>query len=286
MPYKIICDLEKVSEAEWLEERKKGIGGTDASGIMCLNKYSSPLNVWLHKTGRLPPIEDNESMRVGRYMENFLLENTPRYWRNQIADEEITTMPYKIMMQSNQTDYPMFANIDGLFTTPKYHGIVEIKTTVTSLASEWSDNQVSDRAYCQVQHYMAVMDKNIAVVCALIGKNPVLRLVPRNQRFIDLMIAEESRFWHENYLKNIAPAAINEADYKWLDTRREEGTVDLSCDTEIERLVKVKANLKTLDAEKSRLTVDIKNQLGNVTIGKSAGGRKVKVDKRGTLRIY
>ena len=34
---------------EWLAARKKGIGGSDASALLGLNPYSSPLRVYLDK---------------------------------------------------------------------------------------------------------------------------------------------------------------------------------------------------------------------------------------------
>lgn len=41
--------------AQWVEARRNGIGGSDVASIMGLNKFSSPLSVWLVKTGREDP---------------------------------------------------------------------------------------------------------------------------------------------------------------------------------------------------------------------------------------
>lgn len=57
---------------DWLEERRKSIGGSDAAGILGLNRYSSPFILWLDKTGQLPEKEETEAMRIGRDLEDYV----------------------------------------------------------------------------------------------------------------------------------------------------------------------------------------------------------------------
>ena len=49
---KVFADTRKMTRDEWLESRRKGIGGSDASAILGLNPYSSPLAVYLDKIGK------------------------------------------------------------------------------------------------------------------------------------------------------------------------------------------------------------------------------------------
>lgn len=44
-----------MTEKEWLEERKKGIGGSDAATILGLNPYKSNIDLWAEKTGKKEP---------------------------------------------------------------------------------------------------------------------------------------------------------------------------------------------------------------------------------------
>ncbi len=39
----------EMSRQEWLEDRKKGIGGSDVGTILGLNKWKSPYQLWLEK---------------------------------------------------------------------------------------------------------------------------------------------------------------------------------------------------------------------------------------------
>ena len=41
----------KMTREEWLQLRRKGIGGLDASVIMGKNSYRSILQLWVEKTG-------------------------------------------------------------------------------------------------------------------------------------------------------------------------------------------------------------------------------------------
>lgn len=59
---------------EWLKERKKGIGGSDAASIIGLNPYKSAFQVYLDKIGELPEKEDNEAMRQGRDLEDYVAQ--------------------------------------------------------------------------------------------------------------------------------------------------------------------------------------------------------------------
>ena len=48
---------------QWLEYRRKSIGGSEAAIIAGLNRYSSLYALWADKMGLLPEKEDNEQMR-------------------------------------------------------------------------------------------------------------------------------------------------------------------------------------------------------------------------------
>ena len=41
-----------MTREDWLEERKKGIGGSDAATILGLNPYKTSIDLWEEKTGR------------------------------------------------------------------------------------------------------------------------------------------------------------------------------------------------------------------------------------------
>ena len=50
----ILAVTENMPYEDWLEWRKKGIGGSDASVVCGISRYKSPVELWLDKTGQLP----------------------------------------------------------------------------------------------------------------------------------------------------------------------------------------------------------------------------------------
>ena len=57
------------SREEWLNQRKKGVGGSDIAAICGHDPYRTPLDVYLDKVGEAEPVEDNDFMKAGRYLE-------------------------------------------------------------------------------------------------------------------------------------------------------------------------------------------------------------------------
>lgn len=59
-----LVDTRRIERADWLEVRKRGIGGSDAAAAVGLSPYKSQLELWLEKTGRdaeLPKPDPDDS---------------------------------------------------------------------------------------------------------------------------------------------------------------------------------------------------------------------------------
>ena len=69
---KRLVDVNKISHEEWLKYRKMGVTGTDASSICGLNPYKSALQIFIDKTTDNIDIFDNEAMRQGRELEEYV----------------------------------------------------------------------------------------------------------------------------------------------------------------------------------------------------------------------
>ncbi len=66
-------EIEQQSEA-WHDFRSKGIGSSEVSSIMGLNKHKSLRKLWLEKTGQSEDkFEDNEYTSYGNHKESFAL---------------------------------------------------------------------------------------------------------------------------------------------------------------------------------------------------------------------
>ncbi len=186
--YKVIVSTEDLLYNDWLEYRKGGIGGSDASVVCGINRYKSPIELWLEKTNRITPQEAGESAYWGTQLESLV--------RSEFTQRTgIEVQLLKQLLQSEE--YPfMQANLDGICADPNYgECIFEAKTASAFKAGEW-ENSIPDEYMLQVQHYMAVTGFKAAYVAVLIGGNTFRwRLVERDEELIAMLIQLEREFW-------------------------------------------------------------------------------------------
>ena len=57
MSAKVLVSTENLPYEDWLEYRKQGIGGSDASVVCGISRYQSPVELWMNKTGQIPDQE-------------------------------------------------------------------------------------------------------------------------------------------------------------------------------------------------------------------------------------
>ena len=48
----------------WLKHRREGLGGSDMATILGLNKYKTPYELWLEKTGREQPVDISDKWAI------------------------------------------------------------------------------------------------------------------------------------------------------------------------------------------------------------------------------
>lgn len=141
---------------EWLEERKKGIGGSDAAAIIGANPYKDNIKLWEEKTGRktADDISDKSYVKYGIEMEPILRESFKiKHPEFEIVHEENTIIKHPV--------YPfLFASLDGILINKETgeKGILEIKTSeiLRSMQKEKWKDQIPPNYYCQILHYLNV----------------------------------------------------------------------------------------------------------------------------------
>jgi len=184
-----IASTKDLSHEKWLEYRRLGIGGSDASVVCGVNKYKSPIELWMDKTGQQPHDEAGEAAHFGRLLEPIVRAEFTRR-------TGIEVIPVNQILRSR--DYPfMLANLDGVCRHPDYGRCVfEAKTANAFKAGEWENDAVPYEYVLQVQHYMAVTGYAGACVAVLIGGNNFQwRYVPRDEEVITMLIRTERDFW-------------------------------------------------------------------------------------------
>ena len=183
---------------EWLEYRKQGIGGSDASAILGINPWKSPMDVWLEKTGEFEDEqEDNEKMYWGNVLEDV------------VAKEFSIRTGLRVRRRNailKHKDHPfMLANVDRLVIGHKAG--LECKTAGQYTADDWAMG-VPEFYQAQVQHYMAVTGYKVWYVAVLIGGQEFKFFkLTRDNQFIKELIETERDFWQK--VENKTPPPID-----------------------------------------------------------------------------
>ena len=147
-----------MSEDEWLEERKKSLGGSDVGAVLGMNPYRSPYSVWAEKTGRLPPKEDNEAMRQGRDLENYVAE---RFCEK--AGKSVQRMNF--ILRNDGCPY-LHANIDRRIIGEDSG--LECKTASALNMGAYQNGEFPESYYAQCVAYLAVTGWSRWYLAALI----------------------------------------------------------------------------------------------------------------------
>ena len=69
---KKLVSILNLDKKEWLKYRKQGIGGSDAGAVCGLNPYRTAIQVYYDKTSHSIEDVDNEAMRQGRELEEYV----------------------------------------------------------------------------------------------------------------------------------------------------------------------------------------------------------------------
>lgn len=187
---------------QWLADRRKGIGGSDAAAVLGLSKWKTPLDVYLDKRGEVADTPDNEAMLWGRALEPVI--------RQQYAERtgRVVRVPDGILQHQ---DHPfMLASLDGITDDRR---VVEIKTARTG--QDWGEagsDEVPVAYLLQVQHYMAVTGYAVADVAVLIGGSDFrLYEVPADAELQQMLVDGEAAFW-QRVKQGTPPDPISYAD--------------------------------------------------------------------------
>lgn len=187
---------------QWLEDRRRGIGGSDVAPILGLSKWRTPLDVYRDKRGESDEQSDNEAMLWGRTLEPVI--------RQQYAERtgRVVRLPEGIM-QHPEHDF-MLANLDGVTDDGR---VLEIKTARSG--ADWGEPgsaEIPDAYALQVQHYLCVTGLAVADVAVLIaGSDFRLYEVPADIELHRMLITAEGDFW-AHVLAGRPPEPVSFAD--------------------------------------------------------------------------
>lgn len=262
----VLAPTIEMSRREWLKQRRKGIGGSDAAAIVGMNKWKSPVEVYLEKIGEAPEVDE---MSEAAYF-GILLEDV-------VAKEFSERTGLRVRRRNAILQHPehtfMIANVDRLIVGEKTG--LECKTASEYMKDEWKDDEVPATYLIQCQHYMAVTGYDAWWIAVLIGGNKfVYKKIERDEELIGYLIEEERNFW-ENHVEKRIPPAFDGSDassdlLKALYPEAEpESEIELpdEADKLIEALEQLNSELKEIEKQKKEYENRLKGMLGEFETG-------------------
>jgi len=180
-------------KAAWLKERLTGIGSSDAAAVVGVSPFKSALALYAEKIGlREPDAAETEAMEWGLRLEPVIADKYAEETGRPLRD------PGRFTILRSVARPFLLATPDREVLTPNPHGaagLLEIKTAGAYRADEWAEEPP---VYYQVQlqHQLMVRGWAWGSLAVLIGGQRFLWVdIPRNDRFIALLLEREEEFW-------------------------------------------------------------------------------------------
>lgn len=187
---------------QWLEERRRVIGGSDVAAIMGMNPWKTAYRVYQEKRKEVEDWQGNQATDWGKRMEPAL-----RQWYSDVTGRPVR-LPDKIIVSGK---YPfMGASLDGYTDDGR---IVEIKTARSG--KDWGEpgtNQIPDYYAVQVHHYMTITGFQVAdIPVSIAGSSPSLYIVEADKEISEMIIEACAKFW-ERVQSGNPPDPVTYAD--------------------------------------------------------------------------
>lgn len=214
----VLTRTDTLDRDEWLEARRKGIGGSDAAAILGLDPWRTPLAVYLDKRGELPD-DDSEAAEWGRRLEAFVADGAVDRINHDRAAAGLP--PVKARRRHailQHPDHPfMLASLDReIVGHERGPGVMEVKTTGYWAARQWdhgSDPDLPEQWHVQHQHYLAVTGRTHGWLAVLVaGQRLLVEQVERDDELIGALVEVEAAFWRRVQAGEPPPASARDDD--------------------------------------------------------------------------
>lgn len=251
---------------EWLAHRTRSVGGSDAAAIVGLSKWATPYSVWAEKLGYTPPAEDNEAMRQGRDLEDYVAQRFCEKEGKKVRRENHIII---------NPDFPFaHANVDRI-VVGEAAGL-ECKTTSSLNLKKFKNGEFPDHYYVQCVHYMMVTGAKRWYLAVLVfGKGFYTYCIERDEAEIAALAKSEDTFWQ--YVLNKRPPMSDgeEATTDAIGAVYSEVT-DTVCDlvmyeSDLAERQRLNGEIKTLKKLRDAADNRIKSFMGNAGYGESDG---------------
>lgn len=253
-----------MSREDWLAQRRKTIGGSDAAAIVGLSHYSTAYTIFMDKTGRLPDKPDTEAMRLGRDLEDYVAKR----WQEETGKKvrRLQAMLYNPL-------YP-FAHADVDRMVIGEDAGLECKTTSTLDVKQFKGVEFPEKYYAQCVHYMAVTGAKRWYLAVLVfGRGFFEFTLERDQAEIDALMTAEGGFWRGYVERDTPPppdgsqATTDALQVVYADSRDEERDL-FGRETTLDEYMQLKRQKKAIEDRLCEIENSLKEDMQEAERGR------------------
>lgn len=252
--------IRPTNRAEWLDVRRNGIGSSEVAAIVGLSPFETPYQLWRRKRGNEPAQEESFAMKAGHYLEDAVSQ----FWHDETGRDVIKRSAGDWIIRSVEHPF-MQVSPDRTYWLDGKHsndnkGILECKTT--QLAVDGDD--LPKHWFCQVQYQLGVAEmKQGSLAWLTQGREFGYRDIAFHADFFGWLSEEAEKFYKDNILGGVEPAAVSVADVLLKYNRHTDGKIIEVGDDIFEAYTELKDLRKELKAlEKRKEELEEKMKLG------------------------
>lgn len=185
MPKKLV-NTKKITNDQWLALRRQSLGGSDAGTCVGMNQYSSLITLYSRKKGLVKDVEDNEAMRLGRDLEQYVADRFTEATGKKVINDTF-------MYMDDEYDF-ITANVDRKVVGEKAG--LECKTMGSFNGYNIESGEIPAHYFCQIQHYCMVMNWDCMYIGILVLQRGFYwHKIERDDDFIKSLREAEIEFW-------------------------------------------------------------------------------------------
>lgn len=254
---------------KWLLYRKQGIGGSDAGAVCGLNPYRTAIQVYYDKTSDDVEVIDNEAMRQGRELEEYVARRFCEASGKKVR--RANAMFY-------DENHPfMLADVDRMVVGE--NAGLECKTASPYTEGNWQEDKIPLSYQLQCHHYMSVCNADAWYLAVLIyGRDFKYYRIERDEEIIRDLIRMEKEFWNEHVLKRVIPdpdgSKVADAALAERFKKTESIAIPLTgFDEKLKRRQELLSLLDKMETEKRQIDQELKIYLGDAEVAENTSYR-------------
>lgn len=244
---------------EWLKQRELGIGSSEVGTILGINPWETPYQLWRRKLGIDPPVEQNDAMRWGHYLEDAIAQA----FQDTTGKTVIKASAGDWLAVDKKHDYLRVSPdrtywIDG-GRSHNNKGIVECKST----RLRFDDGDVPQYWFTQLMYQLGVMGYQEGYLAWL--QRDTLNFgtmqVNLDVDFYRFMVDRLTEFWEVNLVGRVEPDIVTLDDMMLKYTRSNPGkTIEVTDEVmaDINALKVLKPQIEELTSQKKEIEDRVK----------------------------